>query len=156
MMFKRLIVCCGAIAMLLTGFSPLLSFGAEEPTRTDPAEYREHEIRPTLRNDHSSGEAREPVRVPDEVRKLQFDQPLEQEYDEMIRALSFNGEDKVTTEMIASHIGLFETENPLPQQALDDHSSVAWLPWALGSAVVALFLTLFIYVLPKGFNQVEQ
>ncbi|WP_313431483.1 YueC family protein [Siminovitchia terrae] len=156
MKFKRLTVCCGVVVVLLTGFSPL-SFGAKEPTRTDPAEYQEHEIRSNLRKDHTSEEAQEPVRVPEEVRKLQFDQPREQEYDEMIHTLSFTGEDKVTTEMIASHIGLFDTENPLPQQTPNtDDSSVAWLPWALGGVVIALFLTLFVYILPKGFNQMEQ
>lgn len=154
MKFKRLTVCCGVIAVLLTGFSPL-SFGAEEPT--DPAEYQEHEIRSNLRKELTSEEAQEPVRIPEEVRKLQFDQSREQEYDEMIRTLSFTGEDKVTTQMIASHIGLFDTENPLPQQtANNDDSSVAWLPWALGGVVMVLFLTLFVYILPKGFHQMEE
>ncbi|RWR13930.1 YueC family protein [Siminovitchia fortis] len=154
MKFKRLTVCCGVAAVFLIGFSSV-SFGAEEPARTDPAEYQEHEIRSNLRKDFTSEEAQEPV--PEEVRKLQFDQPREQEYDEMIHTLSFTGEDKVTTEMIASHIGLFDTENPLPQQTPNnDDSSAAWLPWALGGVVVALFLMLFLYILPKGFKQMEQ
>ncbi|SDB86873.1 type VII secretion EssA family protein [Shouchella lonarensis] len=156
MRFKHLVGCCSAIAILLTVSAPL-SFGAEDATPTNPAEYQERTIRPELRKDDTEKDSQEPTRVPEEVNQLQFDQPLEQEYNEMVSALSFTGEDKSTTAAVASHIGLFHVADPLPQEAPhNENASVAWLPWVLGTVVAGLLVTLFVYILPKGFSMTEQ
>ncbi|WZX99662.1 type VII secretion EssA family protein [Bacillus sp. FSL W7-1360] len=154
MKLKRLIVCFGAMAMVLAGLSPL-SFGAEESTRTNPAEYQTRDIQPDLKDNTAKDEKQEPV--PEEVNQLKFNQSLEQEYNEMVGALSLNGEDAITTEIVASHIGLFNKAITFPQKVIDDEgSSVAWLPWVLGTVVAGLLVTLFVYILPKGFSMTEQ
>ncbi|QQK77596.1 DUF5383 family protein [Salicibibacter cibarius] len=120
--------------------------------RVEPGEYEERDVLLEL-SEYTEDVERGAIDVPDEQYLLEFDQPLEDDYDDIEQALFSDADNQITTaESVANDIELFEDVEPEVEYASSGEESddgIAWIPWLLGTVVIGLVGTLFAYVVPN-------
>ncbi|SDB95873.1 type VII secretion EssA family protein [Shouchella lonarensis] len=146
---KRLLIACSSVSILLMIFSPT---SLAEESRTDPAQYREHNVELDANRNFKKAE-REEVEITEEVDQLQFTDPRGELYQEVVDAVSLSLEESpFSTTQVVSEMHLFQEVNALSEEvSAENGTATSWFVWALGGMVVALLVFLFGYVIPKWF-----